>query len=50
MKYTHLIILLLFPFSVLFAQVNDEPDYAVPDSLEIELDEQEIQDLNSGTT
>ena len=48
MKYTHLIILLLFPFSVLFAQVNDEPDYAVPDSLEIELDEQEIQDLNSG--
>ena len=47
MKYTTLIILLLFPLATLFAQVN-EPDYATPDSLEVELDDQEIQDLNSG--
>ena len=47
MKYVHLILLILFPFATLFAQVND-PDYATPDSLEVELNEQEIQDLNSG--
>ena len=47
MKYTNLIILLLFPFAILFAQVSD-PEYATPDSLEVELNEQEIQDLNSG--
>ena len=48
MKYAYLILLLLFPFGILFAQVNDEPDYPAPDSLETELDEQEIIDLNSG--
>ena len=47
MKYTHLILLLLFPFTTLFAQVND-PDFASPDSLEIKIYDQEIQDLNSG--
>ena len=47
MKYAHLIILMLFPFAVLFAQNND-PGHAVPDSLELELDEQKIIDLNSG--
>ena len=47
MKYVHLILLILFPFATLFAQVND-PDYATPDSLEVELNEQEIQDINSG--
>ena len=49
MKYTHLILLILFPFATLFAQVND-PDYASPDSLELELNDQEIQDLKSGKT
>ena len=47
MKYAHLFLLLLFPFASLFAQYND-PDYADPDSLEVELNEQQIQDLNSG--
>ena len=47
MKYVHLILLILFPFATLFAQVND-PDYAVPDSLEVELNDKEIQDINSG--
>ena len=46
MKYAHLILLMLFPFSVLFAQVG-EPDYT-PDSLDVELDDQAIRDLNSG--
>ena len=45
MKYIHLILLILFPFATLFAQVND-PDYATPDSLEVELNEQEINDLS----
>lgn len=47
MKYAYLIAFLLFPFATLFAQSND-PEYAEPDSLEVELDEQEIKDLNSG--
>lgn len=47
MKYAYLVILMLFPFATLFAQVN-EPDFATPDTLEVELDEQEIRDLNSG--
>lgn len=47
MKYAYLIILMLFPFATLFAQVN-VPDYAAPDSLEVELSDQEIKDLNSG--
>ncbi len=45
MKRIHLISLLaLFPFVTLFAQVY-EPEY---DSLEVELDDQRINDLNSG--
>ena len=47
MKYIHLIFLMLFPFATLFAQSND-PEYAEPDSLEVELNDQEISDLNSG--
>ena len=47
MKYTHLAFILLFPFASLFAQVN-APDHSIPDSLEVELDDQEIKDLNSG--
>ena len=47
MKYVHLVFILLFPFASLFAQVN-VPDNSVPDSLEVELEEQEIKDLNSG--
>ena len=47
MKFTHLIILLLFPFANLFAQINRyEP--SSPDSLEVELDDEEIRNLNSG--
>ena len=53
MKYKHLIlILLLLPFTQLSAQVYDpqapEPQDPEPDSLEMNLDEQEINDLNSG--
>ena len=47
MKYVHLVFILLFPFASLFAQVN-VPDNSVPDSLELELSEQQIIDLNSG--
>ncbi len=47
MKYIHIILLLLFPFAAVFAQVYN-PDYSSPDSLDVELNEQEIQDLNSG--
>ena len=47
MKYAHLILLILFPFATLFAQVND-PYGSSPDSLDVELNEQEINDLNSG--
>ena len=47
MKYAYLIVFLLFPFTTLFAQAND-PEYAEPDSLEVELNDQEIKDLNSG--
>jgi membrane-bound lytic murein transglycosylase D len=47
MKYAHLVFLLFFPFAFLFAQVN-VPDHSTPDSLEVELDDQEIKDLNSG--
>ena len=43
MKYTHLAFILLFPFASLFAQVN-APDHSIPDSLEVELDDQEIKD------
>ena len=39
--------LLLFPFVALMAQ-NFEPDAPDPDSLDVELNEQEITDLNSG--
>ena len=46
MKQTHLIIvLLLFPFARLFAQVY-EP--TAPDTDTLELDDQRIHDLNSG--
>ena len=53
MKYKHLIlILLLLPFTQLSAQVYEpqapEPQNPEPDSLEMVLDEQEINDLNSG--
>ena len=45
MKRIHLIsLLVLFPLATLFAQVY-EPEY---DSLDLELDEQRINDLNSG--
>lgn len=47
MKYTSLLFLLLLPFGQLFAQYND-PDEIEPDSLDVELNDQEIQDLNSG--
>ena len=47
MKYTHLFLLLLFPFATAFAQVNRSYSTA-PDSLDVELNEQEIRDLNSG--
>lgn len=44
MKYLHLILLILLPFANLFAQ------YADPDSLDFDYDEQELEDLNSGKT
>lgn len=47
MKHTLLILLALLPFTRLFAQ-DHHPEPATPDSLSIELDEQEIEDLNSG--
>ena len=47
MKYVNLLIFLLFPFATLLAQVNN-PDQVAPDSLELELNEQQIIDLNSG--
>ena len=47
MKYAHLLFLLLFPLTTVFAQVND-PYGSDPDSLDVELNEQEIRDLNSG--
>lgn len=47
MKNKLLIVFLLLPFTGLLAQ-NIDPDYSEPDSLDIELDEQEIKDLNSG--
>lgn len=47
MKYAHLILIMLFPFATLFAQVND-PYGSSPDSLDVELNEQEVNDLNSG--
>ena len=47
MKYTHLAFLLLFPFAHLFAQINTyEP--TSPDSLDVELNDDQIRDLNSG--
>ena len=42
MKYAYLIAFLLFPFTTLLAQAND-PEYAEPDSLEVELNDQEIR-------
>lgn len=42
MKYLHLILLVLLPFSGIFAQYSD------PDSLDFDYDEQEIENLNSG--
>lgn len=47
MKNKLLILFVLLPFTGLLAQ-NIEPEYAEPDSLDTELNEQEIQDLNSG--
>lgn len=48
MKHTCLFaLLLLFPFASLMAQSNN-PVMHDPDSLEVELSEQEINDLNSG--
>ena len=47
MKYTHLLFFLLFPFVALNAQVNGS-DYTDPDTLDVEFNEQEIKDLNSG--
>jgi membrane-bound lytic murein transglycosylase D len=47
MKYTHLLFLLLFPFTTLLAQVKG-PGHTDPDSLDVEFNEQEIRDLNSG--
>lgn len=44
-----LLLLLLMPFAGIFAQ-NYDPEPVEPDSLNIELDEQEIKDLNSGKT
>ena len=47
MKYTHLAFLLLFPFAHLIAQINTyEP--TSPDSLDVELNDDQIRDLNSG--
>lgn len=42
MKYIHLVLLLFLPLTSLFAQ------YSAPDSLSLNYDEQEIEDLNSG--
>lgn len=47
MKHIFLILFALIPFTGLFAQ-NYDPEYPDPDSLDMVLDEQEIQDLNSG--
>lgn len=48
MKHTSLFAMLLFfPFASLMAQSNN-PVMHAPDSLEVELSEQEINDLNSG--
>ena len=47
MKYTHLVFLLLLPFANLTAQSYD-PERYDPDTLEVEVNEQEIKDLNSG--
>ena len=47
MKHIFLILVALIPFTGLFAQ-NYDPEYPDPDSLDMVLDEQEIQDLNSG--
>jgi len=53
MKHKHIILILfLLPFTHLFAQVYEpqapDPQDPEPDSLEMNLDEQEINDLNSG--
>lgn len=47
MKHTLLILIALLPFSGLFAQEYD-PEPSEPDSLNMDLDDQEIHDLNSG--
>ena len=47
MKYTHLLLLLLFPFANLFAQYYT-PEAPTSDTLEVELDDEQIRDLNSG--
>jgi membrane-bound lytic murein transglycosylase D len=47
MKFAPLAFLLLFPMASVFCQSND-PVYPEPDSLEVELDDQQINDLNSG--
>ena len=49
MKYAHLLVLLLFPFTSLFAQYYT-PEAPTPDSLEVELNDEQIKDLNSGKT
>ena len=46
MKYLHLLLLLLFPITAVFAQVHDR-NYGVPDSLSVESNAQRIQGLNS---
>lgn len=49
MKRILSLLLLLLPFTGLFAQIHEpEPELVEPDSLEVELNEQEINDLNSG--
>ena len=47
MKYAHLFILMFFPFASLFAQYYT-PELPNPDTLEVELDDEQIRDLNSG--
>lgn len=49
MKHTFLILFALLPFAGLFAQNHEpEPLLVEADSLEVELNDQEINDLNSG--
>ena len=47
MKYAHLLLFVFLPFASLMAQ-NYDPEGYDPDTLEVEMNEQEIKDLNSG--